>query len=133
MRKKLVFSLKNESGFSLVEVIIAFVLLGIVAMGIARFSYNPESSYQKNVADGLAEQQVEEARASGSKGFVGLGNANDSVSIQTQGKTVIYYCERVVDNLNFANQNSTNDINNNAYWTAAASASTADVKRVTIH
>lgn len=56
--------MKSQSGFSLVEVVVAIVLLGLIAIGFAQLTYRTTDRvfYQRNVATQLAERKIEECR-----------------------------------------------------------------------
>lgn len=132
--------MKNENGFSLIEVIVAMVLLGIVICGTALFKYHDPGIFARNVAVLIAERKIEDCRELASTGFANLSNDSDSITIMTHGKNVTYNWNITVDSFNYrtnaVNRNGTNTLNlsMSSMFTAANSANinNAQIKRVRV-
>jgi prepilin-type N-terminal cleavage/methylation domain-containing protein len=85
----------NEKGFSLIEVIVAIVLLGIIAAGLAAFIYPNTDFYERNVAGSLAEGALEDSRKIAATNFNGLlTTVTTNTIVNTNGTNQTYTCRR---------------------------------------
>lgn len=132
--------MKNENGFSLIEVIVAMVLLGIVICGTALFKYHDPGIFARNTAVLLAERKIEDCRQLASTGFADVSNDNNSITIMTHGTNVTYNWRISVASFNYIanaiNRNASNTLNSSmsSMFTEAGSANinNAQIKRVTV-
>ena len=71
--------MKEPEGFSLIEILISIVLLGLIAAGLIAFAYPRASFYQTNAASLIAEKKLEDCRNNSS--FTNLANTNGTETI----------------------------------------------------
>ncbi|TCL73336.1 prepilin-type N-terminal cleavage/methylation domain-containing protein [Hydrogenispora ethanolica] len=88
--------MRNQNGFSLIEVIIAVALLGVIALLAAVPAFQPDL-YRVNVADQLAEEQIEICR---NEEFEALANSSSQRTVTTRGVAVSYTVGVSVEGLN---------------------------------
>lgn len=78
--------MRNDSGFTIIEAMVAIVILGL----IATFALMPRQNvdqFRRNVAMHLVDELIETARGTP---FTNLQNANDNVVVLTRGQNVTY-------------------------------------------
>ena len=123
----------RAGGFSLIEVLVALAILGIIALGIVGvFSrsmiINASASDYAGIS-AVARRQLEQLRAQPMAGADLTGGSHGPETIEDAEGNPLYELEYTVDNYRVTNWS---EVQGTSAWTAATDEASTDVKKITM-